>query len=482
MLFSAASNVLQFAMLFPLAVGGAINYKVVAGSSPKGRNKGRATMFQRLPCLFLFLGIFFCPEKENRPRSETLAGKGEPIKKGEIKKGSNMPKIPQEKNSPQAHQWWYVENLIAGLDATPTEKYLLTRVHLHINRKSGRAWASQKTLAVEASTDLRTVERFFAKMKRLGAVQVHRIRTGKSPSDQYNEYWLDVERLCELQRPAKHPSLVRGASGATEPKTESDHPTPMSGDTHEHPTPMSPNTRQIAQEHPTNHARTPDTHVGEVFEVKQLESKAKKIESSSSSAAASKPDRSDAAPKPKSDDDDSALLNHSPENLKIENLYRNHPNFVEVCSHLVLTRAKEMGKTVASPERYVRAALPSLLREKDLLLDISFFLPNWNYAERLYRDAMQTFQQPVVPVHEHKREPTIGDHEYHWSKEVVQLRLVSKSRGLSSEHLRAYLWKTFRKTAAWKLTFDEFRAALAHFESLPVQSENVAAMVTTRLN
>jgi hypothetical protein len=38
---------------------------------------------------------------------------------------------------------WYVEQLIAGLDATAQVKRLLFLIRLHQNRKTGRAWASQ---------------------------------------------------------------------------------------------------------------------------------------------------------------------------------------------------------------------------------------------------------------------------------------------------------------------------------------------------
>jgi hypothetical protein len=88
---------------------------------------------------------------------------------------------------------------------------------------------------------------------------VQRIRKGKRPSDQYNEYWLNTERLKQLQR--------------------TEHPSPLSGDdTAEHPTPMSPNTRHLSTEHPTFDAGTPDTHVEEGFEVKQAAIKSREQE------------------------------------------------------------------------------------------------------------------------------------------------------------------------------------------------------------
>ncbi|MGA7622631.1 MAG: hypothetical protein WB630_20655 [Candidatus Acidiferrales bacterium] len=42
-----------------------------------------------------------------------------------------MPKLTQEKNPRQAYPWWDIEHPIAGIDASPTQKYFLNLVHLH---------------------------------------------------------------------------------------------------------------------------------------------------------------------------------------------------------------------------------------------------------------------------------------------------------------------------------------------------------------
>lgn len=99
---------------------------------------------------------------------------------------------------------WYIANLIAGLDATPTQKYLLTLIHQHTHSRKGYAWTKQETLAQEMCVDLSTAKRGFRWGKKRGIVGVRRIRTGKGKDDQYNEYWLVVERLEELQRPPQH--------------------------------------------------------------------------------------------------------------------------------------------------------------------------------------------------------------------------------------------------------------------------------------
>jgi hypothetical protein len=123
------------------------------------------------------------------------------------------------------HPWFYVERLIAGLNAPPTVKYLLSLIHLYTNARRGFAWASQETLARAMCVDLRTVERLFAWAKKRKLVIVRNVRTG--PKDQHNEYYLNVEHLEDWQR-----------------ETDTEDPTPMSG----HTTPM---TRQKAQEDPT---------------------------------------------------------------------------------------------------------------------------------------------------------------------------------------------------------------------------------------
>ena len=101
-------------------------------------------------------------------------------------------------------QWWYVEDLIAGLDANRTQKYLLTRIHKHTHSRKGVAWASQATLAAELGVGVSTVERCFRWATTHGVVTVRRVRTGKGQTDQYNEYCLDLDRIKALQG-VRHP-------------------------------------------------------------------------------------------------------------------------------------------------------------------------------------------------------------------------------------------------------------------------------------
>jgi hypothetical protein len=183
------------------------------------------------------------------------------------------------KKSSNVNQPWYIAGLIAGIDATPTLRYFLTLIQRHTNSRKGFAWASQETLAHEMGVHVSTVERAFQWAKRIGIVGVRRIRTGKGKEDQYNEYWLNVERLKELQRPAKHPASTPGgtdkhpasATGAS----KAEHPASGTSSTPhlatEHPANGTSSTPHLAAEHPANGGRAPRTHAGEGFEVKQVE-------------------------------------------------------------------------------------------------------------------------------------------------------------------------------------------------------------------
>jgi len=164
-----------------------------------------------------------------------------------------MPPNLPDKTSRGQDQWWDALRLIAGLDATPTQKYLLTLVHRHTNRKTGRAWASQKTLAREMGVDDSTVERIFRWGKQTGIVCVERVRKGKNPAEQHNFYWLDTARMKLLQRKPEQPSSVRVD---TPPK----QPASMRVNSHEHPAPVPPNT-------PHQCGISTRTHAGEGFEV-----------------------------------------------------------------------------------------------------------------------------------------------------------------------------------------------------------------------
>jgi len=156
-------------------------------------------------------------------------------------------------NQPQAKTetapWYVVGDFIAGVDAgppdlAPTRKYLLTLIHRHTHARQGFAWTSQKTLAREMGVGLRTVSRAFQWAKQLGIVTVRRVRTGKGKADQYNEYWLNLVRLKELQRPAEHPS--------PESYAESEHMSPMtgaSGGEHTTPKPEAHDTNKGSTRH-----------------------------------------------------------------------------------------------------------------------------------------------------------------------------------------------------------------------------------------
>jgi hypothetical protein len=286
-----------------------------------------------------------------------------------------MAKIPQPDK--KTNQWWHIEHLIAGLDADRDVKCLLFLIHLHTNARRGCSWAKQETLAWEMNVSLSTLERAFRSAKKLRVLDVRRIRTGKRPDEQYNEYWIVIDRVEKLQRTEpQHPSPMTGDTD--------EHPSPVKRDSEpEHPSPVTPNTRNLSSEHPSNQTGTPVTRDGEGFEVKQVASNSGYKTSSSETAT------------PDPDDDVK----------QIEDLYRNHPRFVELCSRIVLGRAEEMGKSIASPARYVRGALPSLLREPDLLTEISFTLgDDFRDAWPLYDAATKSFFGAPQPLR-HSRRP-----------------------------------------------------------------------------
>jgi hypothetical protein len=149
-------------------------------------------------------------------KTERAADEGGPQKLFPWTGNWNMATIAREKKARQGNQWFDVEHLIAGLDAPAALKYLLSLVHLHTNRRKGYAWAAQTYLAHEMSVSLPTVERLFRKAAAMGVVGVRRVRTGKLPQDQHNEYWLIPDRMKQLQRApvnpkdeTEHPSSVR---------------------------------------------------------------------------------------------------------------------------------------------------------------------------------------------------------------------------------------------------------------------------------
>jgi hypothetical protein len=103
----------------------------------------------------------------------------------------------------QRDAWWQVLELIAGIEATATQKYFLTLVHRHTNWRKGYAWAAQKTLGQEMCVSESSAKRTYRWAKKLGVINSRLVRTGKLPKDQHNEYSLNIERLRELQRPVE---------------------------------------------------------------------------------------------------------------------------------------------------------------------------------------------------------------------------------------------------------------------------------------
>ncbi|SRR6266436_1449428 len=169
------------------------------------------------------------------------------------------------------NHWWYVESLIAGLNASPTRKYLLTLVHRHTHTRKGFAWADQKTLAHEMGVDLSTVKRAFRWGKKIGVIIVRRIRTGKGHSDQYNEYWLYIPRLKELQRTEEHPAPVTGASSEEHPEQGASLPPASEPDQGAFEALPGGKTHPDQGANPLRARGTSDL---QVFEVKQVMSKA----------------------------------------------------------------------------------------------------------------------------------------------------------------------------------------------------------------
>jgi hypothetical protein len=167
-----------------------------------------------------------------------------------------MPDRSKQKIQSQDQPWYRIADLIAGIDATPTQKNLLTRIQRHTHARKGFAWMSQEELAREMRVSVSTVERGFAWGKKLGVITVVPQRTGNNPADQFNHYWLNIERLKELQSPPEHPASMLD-----------EHPAQVTG---EHPASSDANTLHPEHEHPSSSVRTPRTHAGIGFEVKQV--------------------------------------------------------------------------------------------------------------------------------------------------------------------------------------------------------------------
>ena len=96
-------------------------------------------------------------------------------------------------------KYYEVLELIESVDAPSAVKLLLYVAYRHHNFKKGCAWVKQANVADRTGLSLRAVERAFAWAFKNGVLAKRRVMTGKHPSEQYNEYWIDFNRLKELQ-------------------------------------------------------------------------------------------------------------------------------------------------------------------------------------------------------------------------------------------------------------------------------------------
>ena len=114
--------------------------------------------------------------------------------------------------STRDHMVWYVQDLIAGLDAPTAVKYLCERIQRHTNGKRGYAWASQEPLALEMSASRSKMQRAWSWGIKHKIIVSRTIRTGKRRQDTHNEYYLAVERMKSLQRTDHASPMTRGQS------------------------------------------------------------------------------------------------------------------------------------------------------------------------------------------------------------------------------------------------------------------------------
>jgi hypothetical protein len=222
----------------------------------------------------------FCLHEGIAPKKETAPAlkkkRPELVDSGRIEsreKGCNMGDSSGKRKSSQA-QPWFVEQLIAGLDASAQVKLLLFLVRLHTNRRTGRAWASQETLAEEMNLHISRVTEHCATAKRLGFIDVDRVRTGKHPKDQHNEYWLIIERLRDCQRPRRN-EPNQNTHTALAPCDSNEH-TALTSDDDQPNTPRQRVRSQGASEneHRAKPLGTQGASAREGFDLKQYKKKA----------------------------------------------------------------------------------------------------------------------------------------------------------------------------------------------------------------
>jgi hypothetical protein len=320
-------------------------------------------------------------------------------------------------------QWWWVERLIAGLDATPTQKYLLTLIHLHSNSRKGFAWASQETLAHELCTDPSTVKRVFRWGKQLGVIGVRRVRTGKGKDDQYNEYWLEPERLKELQRPPK-----QGAS------------TPLAEDEHSASTPLAPirargksdsSKGQISMEQGANREEARGTSDLVGFEVKQVASNSGRDNIRGSSLRSPDP-------------------GVSPEiESQIQELVR---------STISLLRSYDM--RIEKPRLDIQF---DFFRKEANSLGVS-----WTEIQKLWKQVLETVFPPEPAPQPQARQPEPEPEESKIDPNAAEtLRRHARERGMNAAQLRNYIWRNFRVPSARHLSIEQYHAAMDAIVRVP---------------
>jgi hypothetical protein len=140
----------------------------------------------------------------------------------------------------QAHSAVYIHDCITRIDAPTHVKYLLELIRRHSETK-GFAYAGQAMLAWEMNVSRRTMQRAWLWAVAHKLVIVRRVRTGRRPDQQHNEYWIDLDRLKELRRTGCPPRDEQASPMAHD---TSEHAPPVAHDTDEHAPPVTANMRQ----------------------------------------------------------------------------------------------------------------------------------------------------------------------------------------------------------------------------------------------
>jgi hypothetical protein len=335
-------------------------------------------------------------------------------------------KIAQEKSHKQGNQWWYVQQLIANLDAGSdapgTLKHLLTLVHRHTNSKLGYAWASQQTIAREMSCSVPTVERAFAKAKRMGVLAIRRVRTGKNPKDQHNEFWLLIPRLKELQLPHQHPSPVMADAD--------EHPSSMMADDDRTPIKNDPSSHHFQSEQPSKTSRTPITSDGIGLDLKQVES------------------------------------NSGREHVRGEgSLFSPAPG---VSPEIESQIQELLRRTISLLRSYdMRIEKPRLDIQFDFFRkDANSLGVSWTEIQKLWKQVLQAVfpPEPAPPPQAQQPEP---EPEWHIDRNQIQnLRRHARERGWDAEILRTYVRQHYGLSCLAHLSFTQYNAMMDLLHSL----------------